>query len=624
MLRSRLLSLPLAASLGCGAHLHRPQDAATAEAAESELKAARLVDGFAEELAQSSAMSADELEVARAWAEAGRNRDLLDVLAATGEADPDTEILFAPRCRGRYKGDGWTTLCSKISTRLLALTGFTLPEPAGGPAPAAARPRRGPEPAPPPGPGAALLREVRGLQRHWKGPNSGESQLGRAANEYTLTARVARVSGLAAPPPLCPGLDLPSMSPDLRASHERLRGLCRDRRDNLRALAERAVCRDAGCGPSELAAQVERALAIHDAIALHHDELTRRIFAYETSRRPCDMSVPTGPEGQTIPGPRPAPPATPPAQPPAAGPAPRPAAALPLLLPLGAGLITPVPWAVPDTQVLAGPPAGACDEPALRDRLAALDALPVPPALARLDLKSLGRLGRLYELEEQLGALDLLIDERQLRPTRRPADPAAADALAAAPPFARVVHSTIEGIQRVEAIVDAFEVTILALVRETLRVEHDALALDRDHAGHRVRIEHARLAAQLEEIALLLEAQAQIAALDRAGCTQQALVAAHDAPKCRDDLTRALVAFANAWTLGRAAQKQADALDLAARHDASIARSRAAMAMREVYLAAGVAELVKFNKGGLPPEALAQLIVSTVGFAVVAGAVLAK
>jgi hypothetical protein len=62
-------------------------------------------------------------------------------------------------------------------------------------------------------------------------------------------------------------------------------------------------------------------------------------------------------------------------------------------------------------------------------------------------------------------------------------------------------------------------------------------------------------------------------------------------------------------------------LDLAVRHEASIDRSRAAMAMREVYLAAGVAELVKFNNGGIKPETLALLIVNAVGFGVVAGGV---
>src|SRR5690606_10312193 len=122
---------------------------------------------------------------------------------------------------------------------------------------------------------------------------------------------------------------------------------------------------------------------------------------------------------------------------------------------------------------------------------------------------------------------------------------------------------------------------------------------------------------------LLMEAHASLARLERAGCTAQALMPAYEAGKCRDELTRTLTAFGNAWTLGRAGQKRADALDLAIRHDASIIRSRAAMALRQVYLAAGVTELVKFTRGGMAPEALAQLIVSTVGFGVLAGAVLA-
>ena len=46
-----LPGLVLGLSLGCGAHLHRPHDAAAAEQAEVELKGARLTEGFAPELA---------------------------------------------------------------------------------------------------------------------------------------------------------------------------------------------------------------------------------------------------------------------------------------------------------------------------------------------------------------------------------------------------------------------------------------------------------------------------------------------------------------------------------------------------------------------------------------------
>jgi hypothetical protein len=77
-------------------------------------------------------MLKEELEVARAWAQQGRDRDLLDVLAATAsdEHDPDTEILLHPRCRQRFAGDGWTTLCSKLARRLAVVGGF---EPAARP-----------------------------------------------------------------------------------------------------------------------------------------------------------------------------------------------------------------------------------------------------------------------------------------------------------------------------------------------------------------------------------------------------------------------------------------------------------------------------------------------------------
>lgn len=601
----RLLPLSLAAALGCGAHLHRPSDAASAEGADTELKAAQLVDGFAGELGQSAAIAADELEAARAWAVASRDRDLLDVLAATDEADPDTERLLHPRCRGRFTGDGWPTLCSKIGARLQELTGANLPAPEGAP-PAAARPRRGPEPpAPTADPAADLLRELRRVQHHFKGPASGEARLGRAISEYNLGARALHLGGLAAPAPTCPTLDLHAIPAELRGAHDRLRVRCGERRASLRQVVERAPA-------SELGAAAERALAVHDALVQHHDDLARRLFAYDVARRPCTE----GPAPTLLPlstGAAAAPPAS---APPAS--APRPAARAPVLgLPLGAGLLDHGRW----LQVAAPAPLPACDEPALRERLVALGGAYAGPALARFDLAPLGRLGRLYQLEEQLAALDALIEERQLRPTRADTPPAA---LGKAPPYARVIHQTIEGIDRVQQVIDAFEITVLTLLRETLRVERDDLLAARAHAERRVRIELARIGAQLDEATLLLDAMTRLGALGRAGCTQQPLAAAHEAPRCRDELTKVLIAFAGAWTLGRAAQKQADALDLATRHDASVARSRSAMALRQVLLAAGVAELVKFNRGGISPEALAQLIVSAVGFATVTGAVLVK
>ena len=169
--------------------------------------------------------------------------------------------------------------------------------------------------------------------------------------------------------------------------------------------------------------------------------------------------------------------------------------------------------------------------------------------------------------------------------------------------------------------VDAFELSVLSLIRETLRVEHGALQTMIGHAERRRRIELAKLGAQLEEYTLLLAAFVDFQRLERAGCSQRPILEAQASEGCRDELSRLLLAYSNAWSLGRAAQAQADVQELGVLHEASIDRSRAAMAVREVYLIAGVAELLRFNQGGLKPEALAQLIVSAVGFGVVAGGV---
>ncbi|HEY8379686.1 MAG TPA: hypothetical protein VIK91_24505, partial [Nannocystis sp.] len=279
----------LVVSLGCGLHLHRPHDAATAESADSELKASRLVDGFAEEFAQSRAMLAEELAAAQTWAEVERDRDLLDILGARGESDPEVAPLYFPRCQARFRGDGWTTLCSKISTRLHDLTGYALPF--DGPPPTGSKGKQltplGPDRT------ADLLRDLRGLQRHWKGPHSGESQLARAVSEYELTARAHRLSGAAGPPARCPLFDPPGRSPVLTASIERQRALCKARRDNLEAI-ERSVCHGESCGASALGAHAVALIAVHDALAAHHDELSRRLYAYEAAKRPCTRPDPAG------------------------------------------------------------------------------------------------------------------------------------------------------------------------------------------------------------------------------------------------------------------------------------------------------------------------------------------
>ncbi|MDC0719777.1 hypothetical protein [Nannocystis bainbridge] len=745
--RLRFVPLLFAAALGCGLHLHRPRDAASAEGADGELKAARLVDGFTEELGQSQAMLKDEVAAAQAWAEVGRDRDLLDVLGARGEADPEVQVLYFTRCRARFKGDGWTTLCSKISTRLHALVGHAFPL---GDAPAPVVGKGKPPPVPGPDPGADLLRELRTLQRHWRGPDSGESRLARAVNEHQMAARALKLGDADAAGPGCPAFLRPDASPVLQASVDRQRRLCMDRRDNLAALRERVVCSGPTCGPSELGSQLDQLLAVHDALQQHHTELSRRLSAYAAAKQPCSALEQPSKGKALTPTPRPATrtqpatdqPGTPPSSPAPATPAastpepasqPRPAstaarspaslsapvtaamssgtgpfepvaaamssgtgpfepvaavmssgtgpfapARLDLSIQtappvfLGAGLSAPLrpalapapaapvaappegdPTASTPTPSAAPSPAGTavpgltpattkpaptaapvftptgrevCDETVLQDRFADLAQVPVPAILTAYDLRPLAELGRWYQLAEQLAAVDALIAARQLEASRKAAadpDPAAAKALAGAPRFARVVHTTIAGIDRLQQAVDTLELAVLALIRETLRVEHDALVAAVGHGERRLRLARAKLVAQLDEAVLLMEAQASLGKLERAGCSAQALMSAYEAGKCRDELTRALVAFGNAWTLGRADQKRADALDLGVRHDASIVRSRAAMALRQVYLAAGVTELVKFTKGGMAPEALAQLIVSTVGFGVLTGAVLA-
>lgn len=549
------LALSLAAAAaGCGAHLHRPQDAASAEQAASELKEARLTDGFAPEFVQAAKMLEEELAVARAWAQQGRDRDLLDVLSATAidEHDPEAEILLATSCRGRFKADGWTLLCSKLARRLALVGGLEVPA-AAAPEPKPARGKPAPTTPRPPDAWTLLSGKLRGLAIAWRGPNSDEAQIARVGTEFGLKARTRGTEAASATvtaavnTPRCPARPIVTPDAALADVARRYAGLCTARRANLLAVQATAG--------GELGAQATRALAVHDALVAYDVELARRLSVYEAARLAC-----------------------------------------------------------------VGDPAArtACDPHQVKLAFSALGDIPAAQGLAKYGYEALAREGRLLQLGAQIAALDHLIETRQLA---RRGEPPAGAIRGDATPLALALHQTIEGIERIKAVTDAFELTVLALIRETLRIEHAALGMATKHAERRRRIELARLSAQLDETALLVEAFARLQRLAAAGCTDRPLLAAQAADPCRDDTTRVLQALSNAWTLGRAGQRQAEVLELAVRHEASIDRSRAAMAMREVHLAAGVAELVKFNQGGIQPEVLALLIVNAVGFGVVAAGV---
>ncbi|MBK7823898.1 hypothetical protein [Nannocystis sp.] len=301
-------SASLLAISACGAHLHRPHDAEAADQAVTELQGARLTEGFAPELALAADMLTQELAAARSWAQTGRDRDLLDVLSATAvdENDPDTEILLHPRCRGRFKGDGWTTLCSKLTRRIEELGGLTLPfgQVVAEPKPSPGRGRKELQARAPAGPDAlvSLLVALREQMRAWQGPQSDAARLAKAGTDFVVTARAAGLSAGSSPSPRCP--DAPARpgvvrSPEVEAEAARVRGLCAKRRDNLVALGTASCAGAAGCSGGRLAEQANVVLAVHDALAAYDVELARSLDVYTAARRRCEEVAVAGPAGPT-------------------------------------------------------------------------------------------------------------------------------------------------------------------------------------------------------------------------------------------------------------------------------------------------------------------------------------
>jgi len=254
-----------------------------------------------------------------------------------------------------------------------------------------------------------------------------------------------------------------------------------------------------------------------------------------------------------------------------------------------------------------------CSIPRVLMAFKALDAVPVQKAaLKKMGFEALGFEGRVLQLSAQLAALDQLIAVQKQ-----------ADGLKKLKelPLALALHQTIDGIEQIQAkLINPLDPGALTLIRETLRIERAGLIGAMGRAERQRQIALARLGAQLDEYTLLVDGFVAMQHLTEP-CTNLSLVLAQRSDACNDDATKVLQSLADAWTIGRSAQRQADALARAVRHEASIDRVRGAMAMREIHLAAGVAELVNLNKGGIDPDMLALLIVNAVGFGTVTAGV---
>jgi hypothetical protein len=85
-------------------------------------------------------------------------------------------------------------------------------------------------------------------------------------------------------------------------------------------------------------------------------------------------------------------------------------------------------------------------------------------------------------------------------------------------------------------------------------------------------------------------------------------------PELREYLTRALLGYANSWTLGRVAEEEADYLFIATQHSAALDSSEIALAQWENLIGVPLAQLEAYHTSGVTSQDLGNLI-QAFGFA---------
>lgn len=154
------------------------------------------------------------------------------------------------------------------------------------------------------------------------------------------------------------------------------------------------------------------------------------------------------------------------------------------------------------------------------------------------------------------------------------------------------------------------EVSVLLLESESLRLRLEAARLRLANAEARLELLRGRRDALIAEVRALNQARMTLDLLTKDGCRTGALTDdfRKGNAKCRELTARALLHFANSWTLGRVAQEEADYRLIAARHSAVVDASENALAQWETLIGVPVSQLVAFHGSGIRAQDIAQFL----------------
>jgi hypothetical protein len=230
--------------------------------------------------------------------------------------------------------------------------------------------------------------------------------------------------------------------------------------------------------------------------------------------------------------------------------------------------------------------------------------------LADLDLDA-----ELAELEEQRQAVDMLVafliqGQGQL-PERIPPEIQLSLQIARTVPALAVDLRAARKFPRVGALV---------LESEHLRLEAEALGQRRARAQQHRALLGKKRDAIIAELLYLGQARTALARIDDASKRLPLFDAYRRSDGVRRDTAEALLAYANAWTIGRVAQEEIDYMLIGLAHESALDASAVALAQWENLIRVPLAQLVALHGAGITSEEISTIIghiITAAGFGAV-------
>lgn len=148
----------------------------------------------------------------------------------------------------------------------------------------------------------------------------------------------------------------------------------------------------------------------------------------------------------------------------------------------------------------------------------------------------------------------------------------------------------------------------LVLESEHLRLEAEALAARRARADKRRALLAQKRDALTTELRYLGQARAVLERLDEPTRRQPLFDAYRKNELVRRAVAEALLAYANAWTVGRVAQEEIDYMLIGQAHEGALDASAAALAQWENLIRVPLAQLVALHSAGITSDDISRII----------------